>query len=538
MSMVHPPGWPRATSRATLVSNPSSQELIVEATTSNKESRTTMKQHTIAKRLIGAATALAASFGLAAVGVAPALATPAAPAGGTIVVTGAEEVEDPGLKISIYKVANDQSNEPQHSWDDSIKGWVAGQFPTYTDNGVVTSTFKSLNGAEVKTFYDKLAAGIKSGDVSGATPAATKNTTNGEATFAGVEVGTYLILIEDGLKVYEPSAVNVTDAEGATVEIKSSDLSVGIATTADSVQPGGTLPFTIEASVPTYPANALNKTYKISDPPNTYLTSDIDSIKVVGVAENGTETGLTDDAYTVATTPATAVNGLAFTLDFDYTKISGYKTIKVTYSATVSPDLTPGQPVKDGAGLTFANSPYVQGDEGTATINSVDVERYTYGVEAKKIASDTNGALSDAKFVISTSDSVDDAIKVTHDAGNTYVAKVGSTDTQIASGSDGTFTITGLTLGTYYLIETQAPEHYIKVNPIDFELTDDQIIGTLDENDTDETGIYEYGNITDPREFSLANTGAAGIAFMILAGAALFGGGFFLAVKNRRQQNN
>ena len=105
-------------------------------------------------------------------------------------------------------------------------------------------------------------------------------------------MGNYLVLVENGLKVYKPSAVNLVPeykdgawsmTTPAAITVKASELN--IEKTVDDTQAGvgDTVNFTVVADVPQYPASAKNTTYKISDTPSAGLTVNETTIKVYGV---------------------------------------------------------------------------------------------------------------------------------------------------------------------------------------------------------------------------------------------------------------
>ena len=106
-------------------------------------------------------------------------------------------------------------------------------------------------------------------------------------------------------------------------------------------------------------------------------------------------------------------------------------------------------------------------------------------------------------------------------------------------------------LGFYYLKEVKAPpdatiddtdySYVQRTDKIEFTLVDAQPDGKLDEVDGRTNAVGDTGadaatyalTVTNKRSFNLAETGAAGIALMVLAGVLLIGGGTFLTVRQR-----
>ena len=152
-------------------------------------------------------------------------------------------------------------------------------------------------------------------------------------------MGSYLVLIEGGMKVYKPVVVNLvpewneTEAEWelkadvpteltvkyseATIEKKVSDTADNSTTLSDwaQVDIGDTVTYTLTAAVPTFPEDAINKGCQISDTLPEGMTLNNDSFTVYGMTgkEDANPTQLTpkqtadanDGAYYVATINAT-----------------------------------------------------------------------------------------------------------------------------------------------------------------------------------------------------------------------------------------
>lgn len=93
-----------------------------------------------------------------------------------------------------------------------MAGWVRANYSTYIGTGAdnsVQSVFSSASADAIATFYDALAAAIKSNAIADFTATATETAAEGGATLSSLAMGNYLILIENGYKVYRPSAVNL-----------------------------------------------------------------------------------------------------------------------------------------------------------------------------------------------------------------------------------------------------------------------------------------------------------------------------------------
>ena len=185
---------------------------------------------------------------------------------GTITLSGMED----GAGATAYKVIDvrydytaDSPEEPAYSWAAEAAAWVETNFPDYIGaNGEVTKAYSEAGAEAMKALADKMAAAIRAGGITlGGTPASNNSLT-------GLAMGSYLILVEGGAKVYSPALVNVVPVwdqateswtlpeQDLEVTVKASSLT--LEKTADKAQAavGDTVTYTLVAAVPQYPANA------------------------------------------------------------------------------------------------------------------------------------------------------------------------------------------------------------------------------------------------------------------------------------------
>ena len=377
-------------------------------------------------------------------------------------------------------------------------------------------------------FYDALAAAIRGetiadfSETESGTATIQEGAVTASCTIADLEMGNYLVLIEGGMKVYRPSAVNLVpewkEVNGtsewvlsdAVVELKFSDLTLtkqvydGTITTdvtpdwgeTAQVAIGNTVTFKLTALVPNYPENALHDGYEISD--NLPAGLALGNVTVNGV-KNGNSTPLTEDqdnAYVLTKADSTATRptggqnaNVTFNLEFDYDKIKEYDKIEVTYTATVNADIKViGQ---DGntngnintAYLDYNNNPYETTANKTWETKEATATVYTYGIKVDKVSDKKkNGQdvyLPGAEFTLHRTgpqgNKEGDPIRFM--AVNVYngVYRVATqTDTgsitkltvgqeNAAEGAEpraGKLDIRGLDVGTYILTETKAPDGY------------------------------------------------------------------------------
>lgn len=456
---------------------------------------------------------------------------------GTITLSGMED----GAEATAYKVIDvrydytaDSPEEPAYYWAAEAAAWVETNFPDYIGaNGEVTKAYSEAGADAMKALADKMAAAIRAGGITPAeTPAANDSLT-------GLAMGSYLILVEGGAKVYSPALVNVVPVwdqateswtlpeQDLEVTVKASSLT--LEKTADKAQAavGDTVTYTLVAAVPQYPANATNKGYILSDKLPDGLT--LGAVTVQGVAADGQETLLTDGMhYTQTTQDATRpdTSPVSFTLTFTYDEISSYSSIKVTYTATVNKDAVVTDGNVNNAYLDYNNDPY-----GGATWQTVTDTKtvYTYGIQVKK-TDGANQPLSGAEFTLSTDEEGQNTIYFVGANGVYHKAETDGTGAAtVAVDANGELTLSGLNVGKYYLTETKAPGGYNKLSaPIEITITDAKNAngdaapdGIVD--DEGATTGYVQATVVNTQGFVLPTTGGMGTALFTIAGVVLMG---------------
>ena len=456
---------------------------------------------------------------------------------GTIQVAGAET----GVNVTAYRLmdvniddAAGQPEDPVYKWVDALAGWVRDHYPTYigtgTDNSVQEAFSTAADTNAIAAFYDALAAQIRSGSITLGGDTATA--ADGAVDITGLTMGNYLVLVENGMKVYSPSAVNLVPvwnngthawemSTPATVELKSKEVSVTkTAETAGkdlTASIGDTVNYTITADVPGYPAATLddNKKFNIYDTLQEGLTLAEDSIQVTGYVGD-TPTDLTagnvsGGFYTLTTTNAVDLDGtgVSFSLVFDYDTLKDasdvkFDTIRVTYRAVVNrdafvfSDTNQESNLGNTAKLSYSNNPYATTDSHKDA--TADAKIYTYGIKITKVDSDDDRILlPGAEFTVSLSENGSNPISFVKTGDGTYrraeTAETGVTTVTVGSAGDaqGKLTLSGLDAGTYYLTETKAPDGYNKLgSPVEITITDTVPNGIVDDGTGGADGADGY----------------------------------------------
>ncbi len=487
---------------------------------------------------------------------------------GTITVSGVED----GVTVTAYQLMTvnydydkDSPVDPEYVWVDAVADWLKTNYPAYEN---IENFNNTVSDSDIAAFYDKLSAAIKSGDIT----LAEAGTGTGSCSIGGLEMGNYLILIENGMKVYRPSAVNLVPAyqDGAwtmttpaMVNVKASEPAidktinetvndghpVGVGANAggaDNANIGGTVTFDLRSDIPQYPENATAKGYKVSDKLSDGLTLDKTSIKVFGDDSNEpltegyeikTDAGLTNEAG----------KDVTFIVTFDYEKIKQYSKIHIRYNATLNAGAvigTPGNP--NTAYLDYNNNPY-SGNSWKTKDDEVKV--YSYGIDVSKTDKSSGAPLSGAEFTLSANKDGSSPIKFILVSEGVYRAALsGEADSvetlSVGASADltGKLTLTGLDAGTYYLTETKAPASYNKLSgPVEIQITDSDWDGgvnvTIENAPQDiDSGLVPV-TVPNGQGFELPTTGGAGTILFATVGVLLMGAGLLLFRAIGRKHN-
>ena len=356
--------------------------------------------------------------------------------------------------------------------------------------------------------------------------------------FTGLDAGYYLVYVTGGKEIQ--SSLVTVDADTTQVNLKSETPSIEKKADKETVSIGQVVKYTVTASIPDTTGYA-EYVYKIHDT----LSTGLDFVKNADgdALDNATEANVTiafkDTGVTaVGTTPTTAAlsgeGNRTMALDLSAwvrdNQANKGKAFTVTYYAKVNANAVVTE--KNSATLEYGNKP----SETTKTTPSeAKTPTYPLDILKKKAGTGTGEValekLAGAKFKL-YKDSVDDTnvIKVSETAvKGSYVVDPTSATTEFESVGNieeqgYNLRVNGLAAGTYYLVETQAPEGFNKLtDPIKVTITKDGDTNwTVKKNDT-----AEGDKIIDVENSSgslLPSTGGRGaIAFAVIAAILVFG---------------
>lgn len=521
----------------------------------------------------------------------------------TVTITGLPETSTENLKVTAYKIIEvnyysveddketadvdesyDAPYDPAFDWvsendtadDDSksVADWVRENYRAYIglaepgkepDNSV-QDVFKKDVSADFAAFYDDLANAIRKNGVIFGSGYTVENGTTGTSTndahitlapqgtgdsatvtcnLNNFEMGSYLVLIEGGMKIYKPVVVNLTpkwdekekkwtlpqdvpeltakysepgitkkviDGEFPPTDNPQQDISTAATEDYAQVDIGDTVTYVLTATVPTFPSDAINKGYQISDILPDGMTLNENSIAVRGYTSdtdndgdeinkktNDGETGaytltVTDNADSTATRPVDSNEDqqpdlVTFNLNFVYDELhdssnNRYTKLIVTYTATANEKIavvenngnTTGN--QNTAYLDYNNNPYEATNATWQTASDTAIV-YTYGIKVTKTDDNAEAPtfLAGAEFQVYKVDSPSAEIAegatplnfvAVGDNSGTYRVAVngesGAKDKVTTIGGTSTtepnLTLSGLDVGDYILKETKAPDGY------------------------------------------------------------------------------
>ena len=473
---------------------------------------------------------------------------------GTITVNGVEK----GTTVTAYLLMTEnfdysvqQPETPRYLWREELGSWIADNYPAYIDAEnmyAVTEVFSEASDAQIAEFYDKLSVAIKKEIL---TPANMPILAETESVlFDPVITGNYLILVENGMRVYRPLTANVFhewkdyhwEVVSPVVEAKSSEPTVTKTVTntleKDHFSILDTISYTVNAVIPTYPENAIAKQFVVSDRLPEGLTLSSDSIKVYGV-NAGEDPVLLNDSYTkksVRPTGEEGENSVTFSLNFDYAKIADYSSLKIIYDAILNKNAEiGGEGNENKVYMDYNNNPYIEGswksDDDSATV-------YTYGLTIVKVDEDTSEPLEGASFWLYKDEK---RLEFVNENGIYYVANEKDSDCMVVeSDAQGMIYIHGLDAGTYRILEEEAPDEYVKLQkPVDFVIADEDFDGKVEAGGKElEDGMMTV-TVKNSKGFTLPVTGGAGTILFSMFGILMMGAGLLLILtvfrKNERK---
>lgn len=387
------------------------------------------------------------------------------------------------------------------------------------------------NTTEVQNFANKfteyaltnnLSATATSGKITG------ENTTS--YTFSNLKAGYYLVYVTGGKEIQ--SSLVTVDGTTNTVNLKTEAPSITKEADKKTVEIGQVVTYTVKGSIPDTTGYEQYQ-YIIHDELSTGLdfVDDANGTAVSGnavkVAAAFKEAGITDGGQAPTTAALSGTGNRTMALDLSAwvraNQANKGKEFTVTYYAKVNANAVVTE--KNKAQLEYGNKP---GEITTTTPSEAETPTYPLDILKKNAKNDEK--LAEAKFVLYRTEedakAGTNAITVSGSNGN-YVVDSTSRTTEFKSvkdiaGKGYNLRVNGLAEGTYYLVETKAPDGFNKLTgPVVIKITKstdtDVNNWTISKDGTDETDkIIDVENSTGSL---LPSTGGAGV--IVFAGVAI-----------------
>lgn len=419
--------------------------------------------------------------------------------------------------------------------------------------GTITSTSKDEefanavlglgkdNGTEVQNFANKFTTYALKNSL-GATATSGKITEENKTSynFTGLDAGYYLVYVTGGKEIQ--SSLVTVDKDTNTVNLKTEAPSITKTADKDTVSIGQVVKYTVTGSIPDTTGYS-EYVYKIHDELSTgldFVNDENGTALEAGATTVNVKVAFTDAGVTaVGTAPTTATldtgNNRKMSLDLSTwvrdNQANKGKEFTVTYYAKVNKGAVVTE--KNKAQLEYGNKP----GETTTTTPS-EAKTPTYPLDILKKNAKNNDKLAGAKFELYRNEADakagTNAIKVSGSDGN-YVVDPTSSTTEFESVKDVTgagynLRVNGLAEGTYYLVETKAPDGFNKLTaPVVIKITKSTDIDvnkwTISKDGKDESDkIIDIENSTGSLLPSTGGTGVivfAGVAILLVFGVVV-----------------
>lgn len=348
--------------------------------------------------------------------------------------------------------------------------------------------------------------------------------------------GLYVVKAEKTGWTYMPMAAYMNSAgDNVVIAAKGSEdqIKKEVGAQDQAVSSGDILSYTVKANYPYYPANAENKTFKITD-----------TIENATFKQDSVEVEIGNDPATVV--PAFSNGNRTMTVNFNYDSENAGKMVTVKYKVVVDS-------INGDAEIRVKNNAKGEAN-GKYTVAEVISDSATFTI--LKYDEKTNELLSGAEFTLYVKD--DNGNKEIKYEGNTIKVSVVETKATVAEDNastvfeeeKGKVTFFGLDPDKeYYVEETKAPDGYVKLETIWKLKGADKSSETAESTVEDEENKVSYTKktttitvtdykaleVTNTKLSSLPSTGGIGTTIFTIAGCVIMiaAAGLFFATRKK-----
>ena len=473
----------------------------------------------------------------------------------TVNVKGGQDLK--GQTINLYKLFDvttsnsDGKTNYAYTVNDTYKAALATtlSIPETSKNEDFVKKVSELDKTGVQKFANDFTASALTKKLSATETSNKIDESKTSYDFKNLQPGYYLVYVTGGKEI-QSSLVTVDKATN-TVNLKTLAPSITKKADKDTVSIGQVVKYTVIGSVPDTTGYA-EYIYMIHDT----LSNGLDFVNdASGTAVNGNTVnvtvafgkGTTDEGTAPTTATLDTTNNKKMSLDLSAwvraNQTNKGKEFTVTYYAKVNKDAVVTE--KNSAKLEYGNDP-----DNTITTTPSEAKTPTYPLDINKYAKGgDNKKLAGAKFKLYSNKedadaANDNSIKVSAVAGKAghYVVDPSSTTTEFESvasieGQGYNLHVNGLAEGTYYLVETKAPDGFNKLTApikVTIKKTGDTE-WTISKGDTkEEDKIIDVENSTGSL---LPSTGGMGtIAFTVVAALLVLGVAVSF-IRDRKREN-
>lgn len=473
---------------------------------------------------------------------------------------------DENATYTAYKILSLKKNSADNTYDYSLDGTSAAYAvlkDAYLDktlpNGVTLTptTSKDTNGNLIynaSVSFDNAASFAKwleerVNDFSSGSGVAGSTTGSGADARATINVGNeigYYLILNDGAKAV-PNLTTVDDQ--IIIQDKSQTPTIEKTVDDNSVQLGDDVTYTIKGQVPD--TDGFTKyLYTITDTMSQGLSFDETNanMKVLIDTESGDDLvilGTADEgqaAYNGNAIPTIKYENNGFVLEFDMTRFQAYKErpVIITYQAKVNENAV-ARVTSNKAILKYSNDPSdaTKQDQTPSTevavyTSKIVVDKYKDGEKGTKL-SGARFALyrknPEGKYEFYKYDDQNDEVGWTDAQDDTETVPEGDdAATIVTTDSNGAAEFPGLEDGTYYLLETEAPNGYNRLlEPVTI-----VVEHMIDSGTQKEVGVHVVSEVPNKNGSLLPNTGGKGTILLTALGVLIIIAGLFLLPKKEK----